>query len=213
MRHHVKEQLENGSPKSSRSSFLLTFSAHDERTLRANIGRLVKTADKCDIQDLAHTLNTGRSRFFNRAYAVIEQGQLQQGLSELEQNLSTHKSPARRPNLGFIFTGQGAQWPTMGKDLIENISSCLATVRRLDKVLEALPERPTWRIEGLDINRTIAIHRHANSRRGSICPPRDKPDWRGGYISAIVYSSPDCADRLARKLEYTPCCCNRSFFR
>lgn len=49
-----------------------------------------------------------------------------------------------------IFTGQGAQWATMGKELIENSPYALKVVQNLDAVLQTLHEavRPNWSLLG-----------------------------------------------------------------
>ncbi|TPX06876.1 uncharacterized protein E0L32_002372 [Thyridium curvatum] len=47
-----------------------------------------------------------------------------------------------------IFTGQGAQWPTMGTKLIESQPAALKLIEILDESLQTLPEadRPQWKI-------------------------------------------------------------------
>jgi len=58
---------------------------------------------------------------------------------------------AATPNIGFVFTGQGAQWPQMGLSLMEEYPGCLATIRRLDSYLDHLDEGfgRSWSIEGV----------------------------------------------------------------
>jgi acyl transferase domain-containing protein len=51
------------------------------------------------------------------------------------------------PRLGFVFTGQGAQWFAMGRSLIEQSPLFLQTLQRCDAILQALPqERPSWSV-------------------------------------------------------------------
>ncbi|KAI3317086.1 PKS-NRPS hybrid [Xylariaceae sp. AK1471] len=47
-----------------------------------------------------------------------------------------------------IFTGQGAQWPRMGADLIEKSAAANNILRHLDESLQSLPrhDRPSWSI-------------------------------------------------------------------
>ena len=40
-------------------------------------------------------------------------------LSTLENDLSKPTRIANAPRLGFILTGQGAQWPAMGRELLD----------------------------------------------------------------------------------------------
>ncbi|KAI0466095.1 hypothetical protein F4859DRAFT_527534 [Xylaria cf. heliscus] len=56
----------------------------------------------------------------------------------------TTKSPLRI--LG-IFTGQGAQWPTMSRPLLQHSSVYRDTIRKLDAVLAACPHPCAWTLE------------------------------------------------------------------
>ncbi|KAI4157524.1 MAG: hypothetical protein LQ342_008211 [Letrouitia transgressa] len=49
-----------------------------------------------------------------------------------------------RPKIGFIFTGQGAQWPQMGKGLLETFPIAARTIRYLDQILQNSYEPPSW---------------------------------------------------------------------
>lgn len=53
------------------------------------------------------------------------------------------------PRLGFVFTGQGAQWFGMGRSLIEKSPLFLHTLQKCDRVLQSLTEhRPSWSVVG-----------------------------------------------------------------
>lgn len=49
--------------------------------------------------------------------------------------------------IAFVFTGQGAQWPQMGKELIEEFPSFRRTIQDLDSVLQAIPNGPSWTLQ------------------------------------------------------------------
>ncbi|KAI5920866.1 hypothetical protein F4810DRAFT_713065 [Camillea tinctor] len=51
------------------------------------------------------------------------------------------------PRILGIFTGQGAQWPTMSKALFRTHQIYRETIRSLDEVLKDCPEPPQWTIE------------------------------------------------------------------
>lgn len=70
------------------------------------------------LSDLAYTLGQRRSKF--HCVAAISASTLK----ELIAALSSEKLPVSRvkteqPRLGYVFTGQGAQWWAMGRELIE----------------------------------------------------------------------------------------------
>jgi acyl transferase domain-containing protein len=52
------------------------------------------------------------------------------------------------PLVNFVFTGQGAQWPGMGKGLMEEFTSFAEDMHELDVVLAKLPHPPVWTITG-----------------------------------------------------------------
>ncbi|KAI0545370.1 hypothetical protein F4679DRAFT_599733 [Xylaria curta] len=64
--------------------------------------------------------------------------------SESHRRPISAKSPLRI--LG-VFTGQGAQWPTMSRDLFQQNSLYRDTIRKLDAVLSALPQPCPWSLE------------------------------------------------------------------
>ncbi|KAL7629617.1 hypothetical protein AAE478_001139 [Parahypoxylon ruwenzoriense] len=104
--------------------FVLTASDKDgiERyatALRAHLQQLPNAKKETGAQylrDLAFTLANKRSILPWRSFA------LGNSLEHLQENLSTLvRTPLRTsecPLLRFVFTGQGAQWPSMGKELL-----------------------------------------------------------------------------------------------
>lgn len=50
--------------------------------------------------------------------------------------------------LAFILTGQGAQWPGMGKDLMESFPLYRQTIENLDESLSGLKHPPDWKLAG-----------------------------------------------------------------
>lgn len=77
----------------------------------------IETSNTLDfLDDLAHTMNSHRTAMDWRLAITA------QDLENLADSLDLQKLRPRRavlnPRIGFIFTGQGAQWFAMGRELI-----------------------------------------------------------------------------------------------
>lgn len=133
----------------------LVFSAASPAALRTTlISHLdyLKSRSDVQLQDLAYTLQTRRSTFAYRK--TIPAASIQDAIQALDlianspDDLATRFSaPGSPAKLLGIFTGQGAQWPRMGADLIESSPYVATRIGDLDAALQSLPsssERPTW---------------------------------------------------------------------
>ncbi|KAK8429569.1 putative polyketide synthase [Phyllosticta citricarpa] len=127
-------------------AFTLVFSANDESALLANVkalsAHLINPEVSVKLPDLAYTLSERRTRHFHRGYLVAKSNSID------EASINLGKKGAESPRIGFVFTGQGAQWSQMGKGLIEAFPEAKALIQRLDKVLQSLPNPPKWTLLG-----------------------------------------------------------------
>ncbi|KAK8029899.1 polyketide synthase [Apiospora rasikravindrae] len=126
--------------------FLLAFSAHDKPTLRRNIDAHGVIAHKYNLADLSYTLGTRRTVLQSKGFAVASYDTLAKTFDEISENFSFADKKQTR-SIGFVFTGQGAQWARMGADLMAFSSTFLRSIRSLDLVLEELHDGPDWSIE------------------------------------------------------------------
>ena len=133
----------------AKNTFLIPLSASNSTSLEVQATRLVSSIEQdChNVVDLARTLGTRRSQLAERGFALVGQRTLAEDLhfSKL-QRMTEGKNYSTLP-FAFVFTGQGAQWPQMGKELIEEFPSFRHTIQDLDAVLQTLPERPSWTLQ------------------------------------------------------------------
>ncbi|RYP76535.1 hypothetical protein DL770_007206 [Monosporascus sp. CRB-9-2] len=101
--------------------FLLMFSAHDKPALQRNYAAHSAAAKSYNLLDLAYTLGNRRTAFPTRGFTVVKHADLKNdNLDGLI--VATSK---KTPTVGFVFTGQGAQWARMGAELMAYYPSFL----------------------------------------------------------------------------------------
>jgi acyl transferase domain-containing protein len=139
----------NKGPRSPRGAFkrnrshLLLFSAHDKAALQRNFAVHSEAVKSYDLLDVAYTLGNRRTAFASRGYTVVSPvTQRESSLGSL--SVAESKKPA---TIGYVFTGQGAQWARMGAELMNYYPSFLHSIRRLDLALEELDNAPDWTLE------------------------------------------------------------------
>ncbi len=106
--HHGAIKDEADYDHTTARPLLICFSAHDKPTLGRNIAAIGKVANKYFPADLAFTLNTRRTRYAQRAFTIIRQGQEAEAFSE--EDLRHGTTDQRSPRIGYLFTGQGVSY-------------------------------------------------------------------------------------------------------
>ena len=133
----------------ARNTFLIPLSASNPSALENLTSRLVGSIarDGHNVVDLARTLGTRRSQLAERAFALVGQTTLTDDLHVDKLQRTVEGKPYNILPFAFVFTGQGAQWPQMGKELIEEFPSFRNTIQDLDAILQTLPEKPAWTLQ------------------------------------------------------------------
>ncbi len=133
--------------------FVLPVSAASTKALedRTNqVLRAIQSSDTHSIERLSYTLAERVTNFKFRTSLLLTHGP-----SQIEEKWEIDPVDVSNPNqvdpldFAFVFTGQGAQYHGMGKELLENNLIFLATIRELDQVIQGLPPQylPDWTLE------------------------------------------------------------------
>ncbi|KAK6066342.1 beta-ketoacyl synthase domain-containing protein [Seiridium cupressi] len=128
------------------------LSANSETALAGTVASLSAALKKTDIDlpRLAWTLQARRTQFpYRVSFSATSKEEL---FAKLDSALETKRqSPiatkaAKTPNIRIlgIFTGQGAQWASMGAGLYHHSRSFRRTMQNLESALEGIPDGPTW---------------------------------------------------------------------
>jgi len=131
------------SPQPNPSPALLLLSANVASSLTTLQERylsfLTQNPQLCP-SDIAYTLASRRDKLPHRTYALVQDGQVVDASAPA-------KAPAIAPEIYLIFSGQGAQWGGMGKELL-NDEFVRMDLERMDSMLKMVEHPPSWSIIG-----------------------------------------------------------------
>ncbi|KAI8177403.1 Highly reducing polyketide synthase FUM1 [Colletotrichum sp. SAR 10_75] len=135
---------------------LMVYSANTADSLRRQVVNNQKYISQHDdsLDNIAYTLSSRRIHLPHRAFSVFGDGAENFTSSFSKTSLSS-------TDLVLVFTGQGAQWPRMGAELLQSNQTFARSMRQMDKVLSALPDRPSWTLvdELLEPAETSNLHK------------------------------------------------------
>ncbi|KAL9115464.1 MAG: hypothetical protein Q9227_000785 [Pyrenula ochraceoflavens] len=121
---------------------VLVISANDETSLLSYAEELRRhllyPAVQVDLRDVAYTLSDRRTRYSHRGFIVTNKTAFDPSA------MVSGKKMEEKPKIGFVFTGQGAQWPQMGRLLLQNFPVAEKLLRQMDSVLQQTYLAPSW---------------------------------------------------------------------
>ena len=129
---------------------LLPLSARTPEALDVLVARThawLEAHPDADIADVAHTAAVGRSPLEHRAALVVDSrqraGELLAALADERPAPGLFRGTASdSPKTAWLFTGQGSQYPGMGRELFDAEPVFRQTLERCDEVLREHLERP-----------------------------------------------------------------------
>jgi acyl transferase domain-containing protein len=206
--HIVIEQAppRAAAPASSRP-FLLPLSARTEPALREMSERYatyLQVQPEAEFDQVCYTAQTGRDAFEHRIAVVA--GEPLDAVARLGAAV-----PSRRrlsPKLAFLFTGQGAQYAGMGRELAEGEPVFRAALDQCAEILRGLVDVP---LDSLLVDATERLHQTAYTQAALFALEWSlsqvwmawnvKPDYVlghsvGEYVAACVAGAFSLADGL-----------------
>ncbi|KAI1089063.1 putative polyketide synthase [Rostrohypoxylon terebratum] len=131
---------------SSDQTYLLPFSANKLPSLQGRVEKL-QDADlsSISITDLAYTLGQRRTHLPLRGYIIAKESSLSEDVCLDNLRFSNTENDYAEKKCSFVFTGQGAQYQGMGRELMQ-FSTFSRTIHQLDEALSSLPYAPSWKI-------------------------------------------------------------------
>ncbi|KAI5460132.1 putative polyketide synthase [Mariannaea sp. PMI_226] len=127
---------------------LLLFSSNNAKSLKAAADGHLEYLEKSpgELESLAYTLSKRREHLKVRGFCVTD------GLPPFHM-ISHNKDQSQRLGpIVFVFTGQGAQWANMGRQLLQDYPVFRESIKAMDVILRALEHAPDWTIEDIFLN-------------------------------------------------------------
>ena len=128
--------------------FLIPLTSHTEKAgklLVSSTSRFIQQKPNLRVVDLAYSMSIKRSMHQYRSFAIgPDQESVLHDLAQPKATAKWNKILHSSTRVGFVFTGQGAQWHAMGRQLIEQSLLFKQTLERCYASLQRLPDGPDW---------------------------------------------------------------------
>ncbi len=177
---------------------LLTLSAKTDAALKQSAERYAQyMAEHPDVEigDICFTANTGRSHFNHRLAVMAESSeQAKSRLSafsegKLATGIFTGHIANRKSKLVFLFTGQGAQYVGMGRQLYETQPVFRGIIDRCDDCLSKTGLSPYKEKSLLEVLYPEGIENSQTSNSNPLAIRNLRPEDRG-LLDETVYAQP-----------------------
>ncbi|KAM0251922.1 hypothetical protein ACHAQJ_007937 [Trichoderma viride] len=155
--------------------FVLPFSASSSKSLEARRKQAIEAMEKTEpnaVKALSAAMSKRQTKMRLRDFILASaKPDSQPSLIEMADTGDKASSGAQPLPFAFVFTGQGAQYANMAKELIEQDSGFLASIRDLDEVLQSLPAeyKPSWTLEQTLLDKPTVSKINDVTRSQPIC--------------------------------------------
>ena len=131
---------------------VLPVSAASTNSLKTLVQQVSQTVLECNdvetLQNIAHTLSKGRDHLRYRNFVLGSYDEVSNEFAATADE-AAHGGTVDLLPFAFVFTGQGAQYAGMAKELLTQSKHFRDTIHDLDNILQALPApyTPSWTLE------------------------------------------------------------------
>ena len=144
----MQESTQAQTEKVDERHFLIPLTSHTEKAgklLVLSTSDFIRQKPDLKVHDLAYSMSVKRSMHQYRSFAIGSDRQsVLHDLAEPKATAKWNRVLHGSPKVGFVLTGQGAQWHAMGRQLIKQSLLFKQTLERCDASLQHLPDAPDW---------------------------------------------------------------------
>jgi acyl transferase domain-containing protein len=130
--------------------YLVPLTSHSTKggeLAEESLAAYLKEVGNVSIEDLAFSLSERRTMHQQRSFIVANDTAAALDLLNTPRPSAPWTQSTRtKPRIGFVMTGQGAQWYAMGRQLIEECPHFRQSIKRCDTILKSLPDAPEWTV-------------------------------------------------------------------
>ncbi|KAI1116262.1 polyketide synthase [Nemania sp. NC0429] len=152
---YLKSKIDNpkAAPSFSGHSLVLPLSASSATSLELHVKQITRVVEQKNdetLERLAFTLAERRSHLGSRSYVLTESDTNGSVFENRVEKINDSELDGAVPlPFAFVFTGQGAQYAGMAKELLKTEESFASTISTLDHILSKLPlpYRPNWSLQ------------------------------------------------------------------
>lgn len=155
--------------------FVLPFSASSSKSLEVRRRQAIEALEETEVNSLkalAVAMSKRQTKMRLRDFVLVSANSSSpSSVIEMADAGDKASQGAQPLPLAFVFTGQGAQYANMAKELIEQDAGFLSSIRELDDILQSLPPeyKPSWTLEQTILDKPSTSKINEVTRSQPIC--------------------------------------------